>query len=192
MAGRRKKATHDPQALEMIQLQALGYRNDDIAKMYDITEETVSRKTSAEKKRLRVMADKLREQGIEPTQIANIYANNENPQQKSLAIRGGEISNLIPKKGSQNPFASLNDFSEIARHSVAAATVPGSAIAHILEGFNDDGTRSAEERCEMAMKGGASLFGFIFGLVETGRALSPESRAQQKQIKIVHNEELDE
>jgi len=191
MASRKKKESHDPQALEMIQLQALGYRNDDIAKMYEITEETVSRKTSAEKKRLRAMAEKLRERGIEPTQIANIYSGVESGNGRQMSIRRGEVEGLIPKRGSKNPFETLSDFSDIAKHSVAAAAVPGAAIAHVLEGFNDDGTRTPEERLEIVMKGGASIFGFIFGLVEAGKAYSKEKQPP-KRMQIVYNDELDE
>jgi len=190
MSRKKKETSHDPQALEMIQLQSLGYKNSDIAEMYGVAEETVSRKTSAEKKRLRAMAERMREKGIEPTEIANIGERMERgvAPARATKIRDGEISSLIPKKGSRNPFESITDFSEIAKHSVAAAMVPGSAIAYVLEGFNPDSGKTPEERCEMAMTGGASLFGFIFGLVEAGRALSKENEPKRK-IKEVDYEE---
>lgn len=169
--GRKPKSELDAETLQMLSLQQQGLDEEQIAKKFGVHRTTVSRRISALKKKIN-----------ETTEIAVRTAENS----------GFEIDVNKPIQGltipQTNPFDVLTDFNDVARASVTAGSVPGSAIAYIMSGFNDDGTKTTEQRGTMVIKGFASLGGFIFGLIETSKTLSKPEQERFNKMRLVQQD----
>lgn len=169
--GRKTKKEIDAETLQMLSLHQQGWDEDEIAEKFGVHRTTVSRRISGLKKKIK-----------QTTQVATRAAENSGFEiDVNKPIQG--IS--IPKT---NPFDVLTNFEDIAKASVTAGTVPGSAIAYIMAGFDDDGTRTVEERGTAVMKGFASIGGFVFGLVETSKNLSKDRGNKNQRIKLVQQD----
>lgn len=164
--GRKPKSELDPETLQMLSLQEQGLDEEEIAKKFGLHRTTVSRRISALKKKI----NKTTKIAVRSAENSGFEINVDKP------IRGL----VIPKT---NPFDVLTDFNDIARTSVTAGAIPGSAVAYIVSGFNDDGTKTVEERGTSVIKGFSILGGFLFGLVETSKSLTQES--EKRKMKLV-------
>jgi len=166
---RKTKKEIEEETMQMFSLHQQGKNEEEIAKLYGVHETTVSRRISKLKKKINKTAD-----------IA----------MRSAEKSGFELDVNKPIQGlsipTTNPFDVLTDFNDIARASVTAGAVPGSAMAYIISGFNDDGTRTTKERGTQVIKGFASLGGFIFGLIETSKTLTKAE--EKKRIKLVQQD----
>lgn len=169
--GRKTKKEIDAETLQMLSLHQQGWDEDEIAERFGVHRTTVSRRISGLKKKIK-----------KTTQVA------------TRAAEGGgfDIDVNKPIQGlsipQTNPFDVLTNFEDIAKASVTAGTVPGSAIAYIMAGFDDDGSKSVEERGTMVMKGFSSIGGFIFGLVETSKTLSKDRGNKNQRLKLVQQD----
>lgn len=166
--GRKTNAEIESETLQMLSLHQQGWDEDQIAEKFGVHRTTVSRRISGLKKKIK-----------KTTQVATRAAESGG---LSLDVNKPIQGLNIPKT---NPFDVLTDFDDIARASVTAGTVPGSAIAYIMAGFDDDGSKSVEERGTMVMKGFSSIGGFIFGLVETSKTLSKDRENKNQKIKLI-------
>lgn len=169
--GRKTKKDIDAETLQMLSLHQQGWDEAEIAKKFGVHRTTVSRRISGLKKKIK-----------ETTQLATRAADSS----------GFEIDINKPIQGisvpQTNPFDVLTNFEDITKVSVTAGTVPGSAIAYIVEGFNDDGSKSLAERGTMVIKGFSSIGGFIFGLVETSKNLSKDKENKNQKLKLVQQD----
>lgn len=169
--GRKTNAEIESETLQMLSLHQQGWDEDQIAEKFGVHRTTVSRRISGLKKKIK-----------KTTQVATRAAESGG---LSLDVNKPIQGLNIPKT---NPFDVLTDFDDIARASVTAGTVPGSAIAYIMAGFDDDGSKSVEERGTMVMKGFSSIGGFIFGLVETSKTLSKDRENKNQKIKLIQQD----
>lgn len=169
--GRKTKKEIDEETMQMWSLHQQGKNEDEIAEMYGVHRTTVSRRLSALKKKL----NEASQMALQKREESNFEIDEQNP------IPGLTIPTT-------NPFDILTDFNEIARASVTAGSVPGSAVAYIINGFNDDGSKTTEQRATMVMKGFASVGGFIFGLIETSKSLNP-GPGGNKNIRLIKEDD---
>lgn len=171
--GRKTKKEIEAETLQMFSLHQQGWDEDQIAEKFGVHRTTVSRRISGIKKKVN-----------KTSQVAVRAAEGEGGI--NLDVNKPIQGLTIPKT---NPFDVLTNFDDIARASVTAGTVPGSAIAYIMAGFDDDGSKTVEERGTMVMKGFSSIGGFIFGLVETSKTLSKDRDKKNQRIKLVEQDE---
>jgi len=161
--ARRTKEEADELSVTIFKMKMTGMKNKEIAEELKLHPSTVSTKISAMRKQLKDIDARAKS--------GDLVLRREDNRVTALALP------------TQNPFAQLTTFEEMAGITSAGGAVIGAGAAEVVRAFKDE-SAPYEQRLNSAMKGGAVIIGSALSLWLTIQNLTKDLDEMNKKQEM--------